>query len=179
MILTTVGLLCHPNGGICSFPAVEIDTEHIGLILMALEEVEQTPVSTALHEFIQSLTQPRISTNVTEDLPVYFLGYNRQHKAKFFVRLREAWNTLVGNPSQAYFTDENGEYADGTFKNAMRVTLDGNKVRGLAPVVYNSCLQDNGKCMLPLFAVPQFASLMNHEKYRSISAILSLFAQSK
>jgi hypothetical protein len=121
------------SGGVFNLDEIVVPDEYFGLFMTALCNLSG---SVPLLEICHTLTLPAANTNLTQDIPVHYLGYNRTRKTSLWVRLREAWNVIMDRPSKAYYTDENGEYANGMFKDAMRVTLASEQIRAVAPQAF-------------------------------------------
>jgi hypothetical protein len=119
--------------------------------------------SVPLLEVCHTLTLPAGNTNLTQDIPVHYLGYNRTRKTSLWVRLREAWNIIMDRPSKAYYTSENGDYADGLFKDAMRVTLASEQIRAVAPQAFaTKCAESYVIPVLHVLKAQEIEALPEH-----------------
>jgi hypothetical protein len=138
MHLTTTTILIHPTGGITTIPAVAYTSDEAAIIQLHLNNIPATPITTAIQELITSQQMPKNASTITQDIPTTYLGYNRNGPTKLWVRLKEAWLVVMGKPSQAYFTDENGDYAEGQWKDAFRLTISESLIKNGASVAYLS-----------------------------------------
>ena len=77
-------------------------------------------------------------------------------------RIKEAWRVLTGKPSIAYFTNENGDFADGMFKDAIRVTFTSDNIRKLSSQAF-ACRLDSDKFTIPVVKCIPIADLTNTE----------------
>jgi hypothetical protein len=143
------------TGGVAVVPFTIYDLKSIDVLTKAFEDLLKYPTLSSMAQMylglIGSLYLPKYQTNIVEDLPVHYLGYKRSGKTSFLVRLKEAIRVLLGKPSQAYFTQEDGDFADGMYKDAMRVTLDGQKIRDLAYTAFSSSFAPAGSYVLPVW----------------------------
>ena len=121
------------SGGVFNLDEIVVPDEAFGLFMMALCNLSG---SVPLLEVCHTLTLPAANTNLTQDIPVHYLGYARNNKTALWVRLLEAWNVIRDRPSKAYYTTETGDYANGMFKDAMRVTLASEQIRAVAPQAF-------------------------------------------
>lgn len=156
MDYTTTTLLVHPTGGILELPAVRFTSDEAAILQQELTKLldhyDTLPTAkqfiTSILNLINSQQMPISTSTTTLDIPVHYLGYTRNKPTSWLTRLREALRILQDKPSQAYFTREDGEYADGHWRNAYRLNITAPTIRQLAPTAYVAAAQEY---VIPIF----------------------------
>lgn len=143
-------------GGLFEAPHLSYTPTEAAILEQALNSLKRDPGtynSQLINGYLLLLNSQHTPTqcaDIVEDLSCHYLGYSRTRKTKLIVRIREAIRVLLGKPSQAYFTNEYGDYADGMFKDAIRFTLKADQVRRNSEQVY-ACRTTPELYIIPVF----------------------------
>ena len=144
------------TGGIMKINCLELTPSQISLLINELQQVKDMISLAKHHNYLQVIdsidniflsieTQslPVSSANFVQDLPCKYLGYQRNGKTSLWTRIKEAWRVLCDKPSHAFFTQEDGDFANGMFKDAVRVTFPIEKIFSISSQAYSCRIQSN------------------------------------